>query len=132
METLPVPENPDVTLLQVPGCRMAVVRYTGFWSESGYLKNKLKLKAWIRENEFSAIGDPIWARYDPPFIPWFLRRNEILIQVTPEDNQDMDQANINTIQDIFSHFTAKSPVRPSTSKTFISVFLPFGSMAGKA
>jgi hypothetical protein len=79
---------------------MAVVRYTGFWSESGYLKNKLKLKAWIRENEFTAVGDPIWARYNPPFTPWFLRRNEILIQVAPDENQDMDQANIDTIQDI--------------------------------
>ncbi|MGA6926667.1 MAG: heme-binding protein [Desulfosarcina sp.] len=85
METLPVPENPKVKLRQVPGRRMAVIRYTGFWSESGYLKNKLKLKAWIRENEFSAVGDPIWARYNPPFTPWFLRRNEILIQVAPKE-----------------------------------------------
>ena len=26
-------------------------------------------------------GDPVWARYDPPFMPWFWRRNEILIPV---------------------------------------------------
>jgi effector-binding domain-containing protein len=102
METLPVPEDPKVKLRQVPGRRMAVVRYTGFWSESGYLKNKLKLKAWIRENEFTAVGDPIWARYNPPFTPWFLRRNEILIQVAPDENQDMDQANMDTIQDILT------------------------------
>lgn len=98
METLPDPENPKVSLRQVPGRRMAVVRYTGFWSESGYLDNKLKLEAWVRENEFKVVGDPIWARYNPPFTPWFLRRNEILIPVAPDDNQDTDQANIDTIE----------------------------------
>ena len=84
METLPDPENPKVSLRQVPGRRMAVVRYTGFWSEKGYLDNKLKLEAWIRENELKVVGDPIWARYNPPFTPWFLRRNEILIPVAQD------------------------------------------------
>ena len=100
LETLPIPENHKVTLRQVPGRRMAVVRYTGFWSEKGYLENKLKLEAWIRENELTTVGDPTWARYNPPFTPWFLRRNEILIPVAPDENQDTDQANIDTIQNI--------------------------------
>jgi len=100
METLPDPENPKVSLRQVPGRRMAVVRYTGFWSERGYLDNKMKLEAWIRENELKVVGDPIWARYNPPFTPWFLRRNEILIPVAQDENQDTDQANIDTIQNI--------------------------------
>jgi hypothetical protein len=40
MEALPVPEQSDVTLRQEPERRMAAVRYSGFWSESGYLRNK--------------------------------------------------------------------------------------------
>ncbi len=100
LETLPEPENHKVTLRQVPGRRMAVVRYTGFWSEKGYHDNKLKLEAWIRENELTTVGDPTWARYNPPFTPWFLRRNEILIPVAPDENQDTDQANFDTIQNI--------------------------------
>jgi hypothetical protein len=28
---------------------------------------------------YTAAGKPIWARYDPPFMPWFMRRNEVLI-----------------------------------------------------
>jgi hypothetical protein len=27
------------------------------------------------------VGEPIWARYDPPWTPWFRRRNEVLIAV---------------------------------------------------
>jgi hypothetical protein len=26
-------------------------------------------------------GEAVWARYNPPFTPWFLRRNEVLIPV---------------------------------------------------
>jgi len=81
LETLPEPEDPNITLRQVPARRMASVRYSGFWSEKRYLKYKSKLVSWIRERGLSIVGEAIWARYNPPFTPWFLRRNEILIPV---------------------------------------------------
>ena len=81
LETLPEPEDPNITLRQVPARRMAAVRYTGFWSEKRYLRYKLELESWINERGLTIVGDPIWARYNPPFTPWFLRRNEILIPV---------------------------------------------------
>jgi effector-binding domain-containing protein len=81
LETLPEPEDPKVTLRQVPARRMAAVRYSGFWSEKNYLRYKLELESWIHERGLTIVGDPIWARYNPPFTPWFLRRNEILIPV---------------------------------------------------
>ncbi len=83
METLPVPENQNVILRQVPGRRMAAVRYSGFWSEKGYLENKAKLEMWIQNNGFKIAGSPLWARYNAPVTPWFLRRNEILIPIVP-------------------------------------------------
>lgn len=81
LETLPVPDDPQVTLRQVPARRIAAVRYSGFWSEKSYLKNKLALESWIHKQGLIIAGDPVWARYNPPFTPWFLRRNEILIPV---------------------------------------------------
>jgi hypothetical protein len=81
METLPEPEDPKVTLRQVPARRMAAVRYSGFWNEKGYLRYKLELESWIHEKGHTIVGDPIWARYNAPFTPWFLRRNEILIPI---------------------------------------------------
>ncbi len=100
LETLPEPENPRVTLRQVSSRRMAVVRYSGFWSEKGYIENKSKLESWINDNGLKIAGDPLWARYNAPFTPWFLRRNEILIPIAPDENQDTDQANIDTAQNI--------------------------------
>jgi effector-binding domain-containing protein len=81
LETLPEPEDPNITLRRVPARRMAAVRYTGFWSKKRYLRYKLELELWINERGLTIVGDPIWARYNPPFTPWFLRRNEILIPV---------------------------------------------------
>ena len=81
LETLPEPEDPKVTLRQVPARRIAAVRYSGFWNEKGYLRYKLELESWIREKGLTIVGDPIWARYNAPFTPWFFRRNEILIPV---------------------------------------------------
>lgn len=81
LATLPVPDDSSITLRQVPARRMAAVRYSGTWSEKNYLENKEKLETWIQENGFKISGEPVWARYNPPFTLWFLRRNEILIPV---------------------------------------------------
>ncbi len=81
METIPVPDNPAIKLRQVPTRTVAAVRYSGFWSEEKYLLHKEKLEAWLRDNKLTAAGEAVWARYNPPFTLWFLRRNEILIPV---------------------------------------------------
>lgn len=81
METIPVPNNPAIKLRQVPARTVAAVRYSGFWSEDKYQLNRNKLEAWMRDNKFTPAGEPVWARYNGPFTPWFLRRNEIMIPV---------------------------------------------------
>jgi hypothetical protein len=81
LATLPLPDDPLVQLRQVPARRMASVRYSGFWSEKNYQKNKAKLDAWIKKEGLTVNGESIWARYNAPFTPWFMRRNEILIPV---------------------------------------------------
>ncbi len=80
-ETLPEPTDSRVKLVQDPGRLMAAIRYSGTWSEEGYEKNKALLEDYIRKHGLTITGEPIWARYDPPFMPWFLRRNEVLIPI---------------------------------------------------
>lgn len=81
-ESTPQPTNPEVYLRSVPSRTIAAVRYSGFWSEEGYAEHKQKLSAWIEEQGWQQSGEAVWARYNPPFMPWFLRRNEVLIPVT--------------------------------------------------
>ena len=81
LETLPAPEDPQVSLRQVPARRLAAVRYSGFWSEKNYLRYRQELESWVHDEGLTIVGEPVWARYNPPFTLWFLRRNEILIPV---------------------------------------------------
>ena len=81
LETLPEPEDSGIIIRQIPARRIAAVIYSGFWSEKNYLRYKNELEAWILKEGLTILGDPIWARYNPPFTLWFLRRNEILIPV---------------------------------------------------
>lgn len=81
LSSLPQPKDPSVVLRQVPAQKMAVVRYSGTWSEKNYSRHKSELESWVQNNGLTASGGEIWARYNAPFTPWFLRRNEILIPV---------------------------------------------------
>jgi effector-binding domain-containing protein len=81
MDTIPQPTDPAVVIRQVPAHRAAVIRYSGFWSEEKYREHLEELKIWIDAEKQEVIGQPVWARYNAPFTPWFMRRNEILIPV---------------------------------------------------
>ena len=80
-ETTPEPKDPNVSIREVPARHVAVVRYSGSWSENSYRVQLAKLQDWTAANGLNALGEPIWARYNPPILPWFLRRNEILLPV---------------------------------------------------
>jgi hypothetical protein len=79
LETLPEPNDTRVRLTEESGRLMAAVKYSGTWSEEGYEENKALLQEYIQKRGLTTAGEPVWARYDPPFMPWFLRRNEVLI-----------------------------------------------------
>ena len=81
LESLPQPIDPRIRLRAEPERRVAAIRYSGFWSRARYEDRERSLYDWIQQRGLEPIGEPVWARYDPPFTPWFLRRNEILIEV---------------------------------------------------
>ncbi|MFZ9024589.1 MAG: SOUL family heme-binding protein, partial [Anaerohalosphaeraceae bacterium] len=81
LETLPAPTDPAVTVKEIPGYKAAVIRYSGTWSPKRYEEKKANLETYIKENGLTPVGEPIWARYDPPFQLWFLRRNEVVIPI---------------------------------------------------
>ena len=81
LETIPQPTDPAVTIKEVPGYKAAVIRYSGTWSEKRYEAKKQALEDYMAQNNLIAADEPIWARYDPPFQIWFLRRNEVIIPI---------------------------------------------------
>lgn len=83
MNTLPTPNDARVTLREVPPKTVAVVRYSGTWSEANYLEHLAKLKKQVAAGGLQTVGEPVWARYDPPYMPWFLRTNEVQLELAP-------------------------------------------------
>jgi hypothetical protein len=77
LETLPEPLDSRIVLREMPARTLAVIRYSGTWSQSRYEEHLRKLKDALAEAGLAWHGEATWARYDPPWKPWFLRRNEI-------------------------------------------------------
>ena len=81
MATLPEPNDSRVQLVEILGRKIVVFSYSGSWSENRY-KNKLEEFRTILSNDnVSTVGEPIFARFNSPFQLWFLRRNEIWLEV---------------------------------------------------
>lgn len=86
METLPEPLDSRVLLKEVGPRTVAVFSYSGSWSESRYKAMLNEFQSELSKNQISTKGEPIFARYNSPFQLWFLRRNEIWLEVAPKDN----------------------------------------------
>jgi hypothetical protein len=80
-ETLPEPTDKRIVLKQVPSRLVAAITYSGTWSRSRYEEHKASLEEMMRKRDLKPVGEYIFARYNPPFMPWFLRRNEVLVTV---------------------------------------------------
>lgn len=81
LDTLPIPDDDRIRLLKVEPRYMAVKLFSGRWSEKNYNKSEQQLLDDLYKNNIEIIGAPIFARYNAPFVPWFLRRNEVMIEI---------------------------------------------------
>lgn len=77
----PVPLDTRVQLRDVMPAKLAVIRYSGLSTESNYDKHLAKLQAALLAAKLASSGEPAYARYNPPYTPWFMRRNEIWLQL---------------------------------------------------
>jgi hypothetical protein len=89
LASAPEPNDSRVKLREVATSPIAAIRYSGFWSAGNYAEHLDKLKATLTSEGLAWSGEPVFSRYNPPFTPWFLRRNEIWLflsspQVKPE------------------------------------------------
>ncbi|MFJ7749601.1 SOUL family heme-binding protein [Arthrobacter sp. NPDC097144] len=77
-ETAPDPEDPAVSIVAVPESRAAAAAFSGRWTVKNYLDHAGALGETVEAAGFTALGLPRFARFDPPYTPWFLRRNEVI------------------------------------------------------
>jgi hypothetical protein len=77
LASAPEPLDPRVQLREVPAERRAVIRYAGSWSQAHTDANLARLQATLAAAGLATHGEPVLARYNGPWTPGFLRRNEI-------------------------------------------------------
>ncbi len=78
---VPKPTGEKVTLGTVEAARYAVLRFSGGRNTRNESKAIKKLRVWLDDQKLSVRGDPVFAYYDPPWTPVFMRRNEVMIRL---------------------------------------------------
>jgi hypothetical protein len=81
LETLPEPNDPNVKLRAVGPARFAVARFSGLANETTVENKTAELVGFTEAHHLRAIGSASLAQYNPPWTLWFMRRNEVMIEV---------------------------------------------------
>lgn len=81
LEQLPTPAGSDVRLSEVPPRRVAAIRFSGRASDEMIASKEAELRAWLEDRGLTPAAPAIYAFYNDPFTPGFLRRNEVLIDL---------------------------------------------------
>lgn len=81
LATLPEPTDPRVTLREAPPRQIAVLRFSGVWSDARFAEQERRLRAELATSGWQVAGPVESLRYDPPWTLWFLRRNEVALPV---------------------------------------------------
>jgi hypothetical protein len=84
LATLPEPIDPRVTLREVTPVRVAVVKFSGRWTNESFASHAELLRSWLSVRGLRPSGEVEVNRYDPPWTPWFMRRNEVWLALDAE------------------------------------------------
>jgi hypothetical protein len=79
-DSLPIPNNPEVKIIDVPSEKFAVITFSGLVREKKYVEMLNLLNEEMRKRNLEPKGPVILARYNPPWTLPFLRRNELMIR----------------------------------------------------
>lgn len=78
MQTLPKPNNPEVSIIEVPTKTYGVIKFSGLARKERVATKTVQLKDWMQN--LNIVGEPELARYNPPWTLPFMRRNEIMVE----------------------------------------------------
>lgn len=81
LETTPEPLDDRVKVIQIPERTVAALKFSGRWSDSVFRKKTAELYEELKMTRIEIVGKSFSMRYNGPFTPWFLRRNEVAVVV---------------------------------------------------
>ncbi|HDQ08512.1 MAG TPA: heme-binding protein [Methanoculleus sp.] len=80
-DDIPEPVDERVRIVPVPEREMAVIRFKGHARKDDVAAVEVRLKEGLRKAGIEPVGEPFLMRYNPPWIPGFLRRNEVGVEI---------------------------------------------------
>ncbi len=81
LQNLPTPNNPQVKLVPLKPASFAAIRFSGMAREADIQRQTKLLQDYMAARSMKAAGPASLARYDPPWTPSMMRRNEIMIPI---------------------------------------------------
>ncbi len=81
---VPEPAADNVQIRKRGAGRFAVIRFDGRMESGVARQQEIRLRLWMEKKGLIAEGAAEYAGYDPPWTPGLLRRNEVLIRLSPE------------------------------------------------
>lgn len=80
-EAVPQPLDDRVTLKMHPPRTVAAIRFAGRWQQPNLDKHDTHLRRFLVAEAYGAADRSTYAFYNAPFTPWFLRRNEVWVEL---------------------------------------------------
>ena len=81
LDSLPIPHNDRVQLVEVLGYKVAVYQFTRWTPEKRVTRLTEQLREKLQRDDLPSDGIDQLMRYNPPFTAPFMRRNEIVINI---------------------------------------------------
>ncbi len=81
LETTPKPNDERIKIQQIPERHVAALRFTGRWKSSSFARRSEQLLGELQRAKIETRGNIFAMRYSGPFTPWFMRINEVAIEV---------------------------------------------------
>ena len=79
-DAVPKPTDAAVTVRELPAGRFAVLSLCGGRSAKREAAALDRLRAWMQAEGWKPLSPPVYAYFDPPWTPGFLRRNEVMVR----------------------------------------------------
>jgi hypothetical protein len=79
-DQVPKPTDRSISIREVPADRFAVLCFSGGHNAGNEAAALAQLKTWMAAEGLSVLSPPVFAYFDPPWTPTFLRRNEVMLR----------------------------------------------------
>jgi hypothetical protein len=84
-ENIPEPLDGRVRITTLPAREVAVIRFKGYARQNEVTAAEERLLDGLKKAAIEPVGGPFLMRYNPPWIPGFLRRNEVAVEIRRQD-----------------------------------------------